>query len=67
MFEWTVVAGIVFEDKDNNNKLDCIAIGTGTRVVGEERLELVPNGGALAGTLLTSIHIDTPDTYITSN
>jgi tRNA-specific adenosine deaminase 1 len=48
VFEWTVVAGIVLEDKDNNNCLDCIAIGTGTRVVGEERLKLVPNGGALA-------------------
>lgn len=46
VFEWTVLAGIVVESP--NNSFQCVSLGTGTRAVGEERIGLVPNGGAIA-------------------
>ena len=42
-----LLAGIVLKNADES--IDCVALGSGTRTVGEDRVKAIANGGALAG------------------
>ena len=46
--EWTIAAGIILRLGDREQ---CVSVGIGTRVVGEETLQKLPFGAPLSGKL----------------